>query len=448
MASEAIPEVPPQISDHLRIEVGQLERLLETLQEANPWERCSIYRVPPHLLRRNENVYKPTLVSIGPYNHGRPELTPMDEHKLRSLRQFLNRSKRTLSDLKTSLRPNVGQMLDSYEELEEAEWSAEEKFLELMILDGCFVLEILRLFEIHCIWGHSPPFGYNDYSPRDPIFGGRGKSIILTLVEDFLLLENQLPFLVLERLLAVEDLTREDPVMYMENFLNYVVENDRSEERKGYEPPHLLDLLRMRLVGTPRKGSLVGSGIEIKSATAYRKAGLRFSTEKFPSKFLSDVKLEKSGRGRVLKLPVSPLLSVNEAPWFNAWAYEVLHTGLSQDLSAYVLLMDGLLQTREDLRLLCPGCDDQRVLNLVRSLKKNIDFAVFHEFFDVALNLNEFHRKSTKRWKKRAREWSFNLKESHFKNPWTVLSLVGALLLIGLSIWQAVYGSLSFYKPH
>ncbi|XP_068644595.1 UPF0481 protein At3g47200-like isoform X2 [Aristolochia californica] len=408
--------IPPRKSDHLRIEMGQLERILNTPEPANRWDRCSIYRVPPHLLQRNEKVYKPSLVSIGPYHHGQAELKPMDEHKLRALRQFLNRSKRTLNDMKRSLREDVVQLMDSYEELDE-DWKVEEKFLELMILDGCFVLEILRLYEIHSIWGQSPPFGYNDYSPGDPIYGGRGKSIILTLVEDILLLENQLPFLVLERLLVVEDMIKDDPVMYTENFLNYVVDNHRSEERRGYKPPHLLDLLRMRLVGTSCNGSLVGSGIEIKSATIYNKAGIIFNTEKFPSKFLADVKIENN----VLKLPVSILFSVNEAPWFNAWAYEVLHNGLTQDLSAYILLMDGLLQSTEDFRLLYPNFDDEKILNLVR--------------------------KSTKKWKRRAREWSFKLKESYFKNPWTVLSLTGALLLIVLSIWQAVYATLSYYKP-
>lgn len=63
------------------------------------------------------------------------------------------------------------------------------------VVDGCFMLEIL----------HFNSDGLNDYGPDDPIFSKHGKLFIMPYIRrDMLVPENQLPMLVLERLLPVE----------------------------------------------------------------------------------------------------------------------------------------------------------------------------------------------------------------------------------------------------
>jgi hypothetical protein len=61
-----------------------------------------------------------------------------------------------------------------------------------MILDGCFMLEILRGSTI-------------DYASNDPIFSKHGKILyIMPLIKrDMLMLENQLPMRVLDELDAI-----------------------------------------------------------------------------------------------------------------------------------------------------------------------------------------------------------------------------------------------------
>ncbi|KAK6926647.1 Protein of unknown function DUF247, plant [Dillenia turbinata] len=55
---------------------------------------CSIFRVPPNLFENFENSYRPKIVSIGPYHHGKDNFEMIEEHKWRFLGSFLARWQR------------------------------------------------------------------------------------------------------------------------------------------------------------------------------------------------------------------------------------------------------------------------------------------------------------------------------------------------------------------
>ena len=66
----------------------------------------------------------------------------------------------------------------------------------MMLLDGCFMIEVLRMKE-----GAS-----EDYASNDPVFSLQMKPLRKPYIKrDMLLLENQLPLLVLKALLEVEN---------------------------------------------------------------------------------------------------------------------------------------------------------------------------------------------------------------------------------------------------
>ncbi|KAE9453318.1 hypothetical protein C3L33_14780, partial [Rhododendron williamsianum] len=65
----------------------------------------------------------------------------------------------------------------------------------MMIVDGCFMIEVLRNFTNTS----------NDYADNDPIFSNHGKLLIVPYIRrDMLMLENQLPMLLLTTLLDEE----------------------------------------------------------------------------------------------------------------------------------------------------------------------------------------------------------------------------------------------------
>ncbi|XP_068668948.1 UPF0481 protein At3g47200-like [Aristolochia californica] len=195
------PENLTRRCEHLRIEVGQLQRILDTPVEAKQWDRCFLPRVPFYLVERDQNLYRPKLVSIGPYHHNQAYLKPMEEYKVRALRRFLGNSGKTLDDLKRALNHDVNKLMDSYKDLDAQGWD-ERKFLELMILDGCFILEFFRTFAIRESDGYRDP-AFVIYKPF---------TCFCDNLEDIFMLENQVPFLVLEKLLAVENLITVDAV--------------------------------------------------------------------------------------------------------------------------------------------------------------------------------------------------------------------------------------------
>ncbi|XP_058005430.1 UPF0481 protein At3g47200-like [Hevea brasiliensis] len=106
---------------------------------AGSWAKLCIYRVPHYLREGDDKAYVPQLVSLASHHHGKNRLRQMDRHKWRSLHHVL---KRTNKDIKL--------FLDSIRELEEKAHSCYEvsiavnsnEFVEMMVLDGCFVLEL------------------------------------------------------------------------------------------------------------------------------------------------------------------------------------------------------------------------------------------------------------------------------------------------------------------
>ncbi|XP_068668965.1 UPF0481 protein At3g47200-like [Aristolochia californica] len=431
------PENLTRRSEHLRIEVGQLQRILDTPVVAKQWDRCFLPRVPFYLVERNENLYRPKLVSIGPYNHNQAYLKPMEEYKVRALRMFLENSGKTLDDLKSALKHDVNKLMDSYKDLDAQGWD-ERKFLELMILDGCFILEFFRTFVIRESDGYRDP-AFVIYKPFT-CFGD--------ILFDILMLENQVPFLVLEKLLAVENLITVDAVEHLDECFGHLLPKVH-ELYRGDNPIHLLDLVWTKITGRrvlsiPKLPNI--EVLEVKSASTYKKAGIVFKGIQ-NNTIAAGIKLEN----RVLELPVNAL-RLHETLLANLLVYENLRSLESLEIHSYFSLMIGLLQTVEDVRLL--GIDSlteaEMILNSLKFMRDYISITIDTEsvILLIVQQLNEYHRDSTKKWKRRFREWSDNLNKTYFNNPWTVLSLIGAMLFLAFTLCQTIFSALSYYSPH
>ncbi|MBA0799419.1 hypothetical protein Gohar_009939 [Gossypium harknessii] len=150
------------------IEVDEdLKTMVASETEMKHWMKRSIYKVPPHIT----------------------------DHKQRALLHFLKRSGKPLEFFVESLHKDLQQLRDCYELLDPMWQDDDHKFMQLMILDGCFMLEIL-CFDTHTM---------EDYAETDPIFSNHGKIHIIPFIKrDMLMLENQLPMQLLHSLVAVD----------------------------------------------------------------------------------------------------------------------------------------------------------------------------------------------------------------------------------------------------
>ncbi|CAL4992498.1 unnamed protein product [Urochloa decumbens] len=135
--------------------------------EVSQWQRHSIYRVPACIKDLKPRAYRPQVVSLGPLHHGDPELVPMEEHKRRALRHLFRRAKQPLEAFAAAVEPVeevVEQLESAYLDLGD-QWRGKEgreRFLEIMIMDGCFLLEVMRAASLD--WRSTA----RDYAPNDP----------------------------------------------------------------------------------------------------------------------------------------------------------------------------------------------------------------------------------------------------------------------------------------
>ncbi|XP_059455298.1 UPF0481 protein At3g47200-like [Corylus avellana] len=156
---------------------GLESQISETKQSK---ERTCIYAVPETLIKTNgKDVYRPRLVSIGPHHYSDDQVQVMKKHKLEFLMLLLKRKKDLdFKDLMESIRPLAPEARKCYsKEINLESFNDDDRFLKMMVVDGCFLIELFlkaadkhKLLEFNTIYG------------------------------DLLLLENQIPFSVLENL--------------------------------------------------------------------------------------------------------------------------------------------------------------------------------------------------------------------------------------------------------
>lgn len=66
----------------------------------------------------------------------------------------------------------------------------------MMVTDGCFLLEVMRT---------AAGWEVSDYADDDPVFSAHGLLYTVPYIRrDMIMIENQLPLLVLDKLVAVE----------------------------------------------------------------------------------------------------------------------------------------------------------------------------------------------------------------------------------------------------
>lgn len=193
-------------------------------------QSSSISVVPEGLRKWNEDAYIPRKVSIGPRFRGRREdLLVMEEVKLRCMLSLLNRANKSLeqcSDAVWELDKEVRECYLGNLKLERHELA------KIMLVDGCFLLELLI------------SKGLNSQLPSR-LFPPSPAAEVLKdddVMSDLMLLENQIPFLVLHKL--------------SQTLFPYVFEPDgslpyspREEQRKTEERVKKMNDLALAVLG-------------------------------------------------------------------------------------------------------------------------------------------------------------------------------------------------------
>ncbi|XP_030440297.1 UPF0481 protein At3g47200-like [Syzygium oleosum] len=405
------------------------------IDEQQNWKTRCVYRLPACVTDLNRKAYQPQAVSFGPYHYGQKHLFPMEEHKQRALLHFLKRSGKPLECFLESLTAVAQELEESYDALG-PEWKecggegAAGRFLQLMITDGCFMLEILK----------SATETSNDYASNDPIFSKHGKLNIMPYIKrDMLMLENQLPMLVLDRLVGVE----KDGEFVNKLILKFCRPCTRYE--KMGKCLHVLDVFRKSMLMEPKtaqpeldKMGHDGGEEIIRSATELDEAGIRF--KKSENESLKDISFSSG----VLRLPVIVVDDATESMFLNLIAFERFQVGAGNEVTSYIFFMDNIIDSERDVALLhARGIiqnaigSDKAVAKLFNSLSKDVTL-------DPESSLDAVHKEVSRYCKKPWNAWRAKLIHTHFRNPWARSALIAAIFLFGLTIIQTVYMVISY----
>uniref|UniRef100_A0A7N2R2X0 Uncharacterized protein n=1 Tax=Quercus lobata TaxID=97700 RepID=A0A7N2R2X0_QUELO len=169
------------------------DTIIDITQPREPnWNpKCCIYRVPKRLRNVNKKAYTPKLISIGPVHRNNGELKEMQELKNIYLEVFFRRTGKSQEDFKSIIINYEHDIQCCY--AKEISQPKGEDFVNMILLDSIFIIELfLRNYE----------------DPKDE------KDYILSkaclkdgIMQDLILLENQLPFFILDRLYDLSGFT-------------------------------------------------------------------------------------------------------------------------------------------------------------------------------------------------------------------------------------------------
>ncbi|KAG7995595.1 hypothetical protein I3843_01G117900 [Carya illinoinensis] len=319
-------------------------------------EERSIFKVHEQLLKVNEKAYEPVLLAIGPYNdHGKVGQGLMEEHKLQYLKQMLQRrNERSEERARNCYAECIS--LKKYE------------FVEMMLLDGRFIIELFHKCE-----GSSP------MDDHDPIF--QLDWMLPKITHDLPLFENQLPFFVLTRLFLMIE-SSQTPL------------------------PKLLRAKKCQEVG-----------VKLKKEEIF--------------KHFNGV------------LEISPLRIGDETETFlqNLIAYEQNDPyKVSNYVTDYMCFMDDLIDSPKDVELLRrKGIienwlgEDEVVSTMVNKLGHHVFFSPNNIIY--AKTSIDMNKHCAKRWN----VWMAKLRHKYFNSPWALLSVLAAIILLGLAITQTVF---------
>lgn len=305
---------------------------------------CCIFRVPESLIDVNCKAYQPRIVSIGPYHRGKPQFRMIEEHKWRYLGLLLERMQEKglrLDVIFKAIEPLELKARECYSETIQLD---SDEFLEMVVLDGCFIIELFRKV------GKLVPF-----EPDDPLFSMLW--ILPYLYRDFLRLENQIPFFLLQCLFDLSKMPGENPggqslsMLALEFFNNAMLRPDEvianCHDLKGQ---HLLDLVRSSFIPSDKDlepCKICAPTRMILPVSKLRRAGINLNHGKADS-FL----VIKFRRG-VIEMPPITIDDFISSLLLNCVAFEQCHGGRTKHFTDYATLLDCLVNSYKDVEYLC-----------------------------------------------------------------------------------------------
>ncbi|KAG5237093.1 UPF0481 protein [Salix suchowensis] len=406
--------------DHISIDIRHGDHLVASIRRKMETISCShsICRVRENIRSKNEKAYIPDKVSIGPYHHGKQGLENMEEHKWRYIHALLSR--------KPDLEASLDECLAALKEVEHKARACyeqdinvtDDEFLQMMLVDGCFIIELFLKYSIKSLRRRN-----------DPVFTIPG--MLFDLRSDLMLLENQIPLFILQRLFEVVPAPAECTQSFAKlafHFFKYMIPGDPQihQQKFSEEGNHILDLICHCLLPTYPgvKGTNFSDQKHFRCATGLQAAGIRIKGSR--TKNLLDIKFARG----VLEIPHVIIHQYTESLFRNLIALEHSSSDGVQHITSYVFLMKSLVGSDKDVKLLQKkdiltnyDVTEKEVATLFEKLCEGVDLneSCYGGLFDQVKG----HKSTWTTW----HLWSEEFKRSYSK------TLLRTILFKNLNYW-------------
>lgn len=424
---------------HISIEIP------EDLETTFRPEEC-IYKAPAALCDSNRACYTPRVISIGPFHHDSEseKLRPMEIQKQRYLKEFCKRLRgKTKEQVQESLNVLSSTIEDEKDKIKRCyavdtfEFSSDDdQFVKMILFDAVFIFELFLKNE--------EDIRDNKRYQDDFIIG---KPWLRAAIQrDLILLENQLPFFILEKLysLAIEE-TKPTYRSFLDlscrYFEKYGKNKTKQDETKPSKVLHFTDLVRHFLsFKHPQLESPDGKQIKnLYSATMLHQAGIKFKA--LPDECLLDIRAWKENENPVKKgelhMPPLEIDNSTECLFRNLMALEQCHYPREEFICRYVKLLDFLVDVKKDVDLLIENKvivsrlgDSKAVAELINKLCLEI-VEVTSGYDALSQLLNDYYDSS----------WNKNkayLVSMYFHNVWIGTGTVVGLIILAITVTRFI----------
>lgn len=437
-----------------------------------PPSDVSIFRVPKFLKDTKSEAYVPQRVSLGPYHHGSAELPPMGRHKGRAVRRMMKRfnaNKNLPVDLNDMDFANCAmeeilklehEIRDSYEENIDCDG---ETLARMLCLDGCFLIEVLRTLG-------GDKLSRAEADKYDPIFWEYKLVYAASdVLYDFLILENQIPFIVPLKLLQLQFNSAVGDEMLLDLLMAVILPFNPFHntffdiKQWSRHPHHLLDFLHAAIISPPfNRGEGVDEGKcsipivmhqgkskerndtkRIPHAVELRNAGIKFSA--LQRGCINHIKFDENSA--TIFLPPISIMDHTEGVFRNLIAYEMCKPSEIDYVICYAALMKDLINTEQDVALMRRmGVlenwlgSDKEVADLFNGLCEKVTVSSEDVFDNLTEKVIEHYNNNEMKIQIAI------LVQDHFSSPWKALALMAAIVILLLTVLQTIFTIISTYK--
>ncbi|KAM2779224.1 hypothetical protein COP1_014520 [Malus domestica] len=404
----------------------------------------------PFMLRNPKTFakyYEPRAVAIGPFHHGNPRCELAEEFKLMLTKRFLKYTSQTDEALLQRVEKKIKELRECYAK-EATETYDDEALAWMLFLDGCSTLQFIHSFVDEKLEELS--------IKRDQIAFAQ---------QDLFLLENQVPYQVLELLMSSSN-KREELKKAIETYVQANIgapgkkQSEKQEQKqsknpeqkqsnvaitmeKENEPAHLLDLLRTRMLGPPKNPDKRAKDHSVQSFRNVQEldaAGIHCRLSN--SSFLGKISFVSHSFAGFLSLPAISVDDSTGPKFMNLIAYEMC-PDFQNDfaVTSFISFLDALIDHADDVKELRSAGVLYNLLGSDKEVAK-----LFNEIgTDLVPNTDIYHdvkAEIEKHYKTKWKTWMSQFCHDHFRSPWTFLAFVGVLAALGLTgiqTWFAVY---------